>query len=668
MTHTPARSSADSEGGGGFVQTGESRSHEAVVAGLPIRLWNWIGAIAIVLGMFVLYQPAIHGQFIWDDIDNISQSPNMHDLAGLGRIIFTVDSTLQYYPLTFSTFWLQFRFFNTNPTGYHVVNILAHAGAALLIWNILVWMRVRGIVAWGIAALFAWHPTHAESVAWITEFKNTFMGILSAASIAAYMRFDATAFQDSASADSQPVRRRWGWYVVSLVLFAMAMLAKTAVVPLPAALLAVIWWRRGRFVWREVAPVMPLFAVCLPLAGLTIWVERYLIATQWVPDRPTLFERIFIAGRTFWFYIWKDLYPYGYTFVYPLWRVDPKALAWLVFPVSAAALIVVLWLLRRRIGRGPLAGIMFYGIMLSPTMGFVDIYFHRYSYVSDHFQYQASLGIFALMIFTAAWLGKKLSSATALPALPVVVIAAFYAVHTPRQAAFFKDEATLWRSSLKVNDDAWLCHSSIGLELIAQGNYELGEAACRRALELYPKAPEVYHNLGVMRVRQNRIDEAILFFQDAIRVLETAHDSHFYLGTILSKIGKPDEALSHLTRAVELRPKDDRMRLALARQLIEMNRDDKAAEHLALLIKADDSNAQAHYLMAVVHRMRGDPRRAIGEYEATLRLVPEAADVHNELGELLLQVGRGDDAKARFREALRLDPIHEKARKNLDAP
>lgn len=640
-------------------------------AAISVQAWNWIGAVMIVGIMIALYGPALRGGFIWDDIDNISQSPNMKDLAGLWRIVFTVDSTLQYYPLTFSAFWLQYRFFGDNPTGYHVMSLLAHIGASLLTWNILVQMRVDRLVAWGIAALFAWHPAHAESVAWITEFKNTFMGLLSAASVASYMRFDRSAFlDDNASPTVAGVTsvRRWGWYALSLLLFAMAMLAKTAAVPLPAGLLVLIWWKRGRFTWHDTAPIIPFFGVCIPLAGLTIFVERYVIATQWVPDRPTLFERVFIIARTFWFYIWKDLYPYGYTFVYPPWSVDYRAPEWVGFLIGMVVLFAVLWALRGRIGRGLLAGVLFYALLLSPTMGLVDIYFHRYSYVSDHFQYQASLGIFAIMAYAAEWIGRRLRSfSPTLGAAPMVLMVAFYAAHTPRQAAFFRDEPTLWRASLAVNENAWLCHSSIGIELINKGDYERAEASFLRALEIYRKAPEVYHNLGVMRVRQNRIPEAIVFFQQAIAVLETAYDSHFSLGMIYSRFARHDDALRALTRAAELRPNDDRIQLALARQMIEMDRNQEGMRILRDLIDRNPNLAQAHYLLAVAYRQLGLYKESAAEYERVLRFTPEVADVENELGELLRQIGQEQQARKHFREAIRIDPNHAKAHKNLES-
>ena len=230
---------------------------------------------ALLATTLLAYQPAWHGGVLWDDDAHIT-APALQSTEGLRRIWFDIGATQQYYPLAHSAFWVIHRLSGDNTLGYHLTNIFLHASSALLIALILRRLKVPGAEL--AAALFALHPVHVESVAWITELKNTLSGVLYLSAALVYLTFDE--------------RRRWSRYALALGLFALALLSKTVTASLPAALLIVIWWQRGRIDWRrDVTPLAPFFVLGLASGLTTAWVERTFIGAHGAEFQFTFVER-----------------------------------------------------------------------------------------------------------------------------------------------------------------------------------------------------------------------------------------------------------------------------------------------------------------------------------------------------------------------------------------
>jgi hypothetical protein len=242
----------------------------------------WLLLLSLTLVTFLAYRPAWRGGRLWDDAAHLTR-PDLQSLDGLGRIWLELGATQQYYPLTHTAFWVQHRPWGDDTFGYHLVNISLHLGTALLLLEVLRTLQIRG--AFLAAAVFALHPVHVESVAWITELKNTLSGTLFAAAVLAYLRFDAS-------------RRKRTW-AAALSLFVLGLMAKTVVAVLPAALLVVLWWRHGRLEWRRHgAPLAPFFALGLGAGLLTAWVEkRYIIGALAVQLGLSPLDRVLLAGR-----------------------------------------------------------------------------------------------------------------------------------------------------------------------------------------------------------------------------------------------------------------------------------------------------------------------------------------------------------------------------------
>src|SRR5208283_3340836 len=363
------------------------------------------------------------------------------------------------------------------PLGYHVVTLLLHAGCAVLFALVLRRLLAGGMspstplrafdseklaagherrryagAEWLAALLFALHPVHVESVAWITEQKNTLSLTFYLAAALAYLRFDET--------------RRHRTYVFALVLFVASLWCKTVTATLPAALLVVFWWKRGRLDWRrDVLPLLPWFAVGMAAGLFSSWVERTYVGAKGAEFGLPLVGRALVAGRAIWFYAGKLVWPSGLNFVYPLWKVEPAVWWQWLFPLGVLALGASLWALRRWT-RAPLAAFLFFVGSLFPVLGFVNLYGERYSWVWDHWQYLADLGPLALAGagLAAGWRRLPLGLRWMGPGLAAALSLSLGAL-TWSHCGMFHDDETLYRTTIARNPGCWMAHNNLGLLL-----------------------------------------------------------------------------------------------------------------------------------------------------------------------------------------------------------
>ena len=302
------------------------------------------GTCALMLCATLLaYLPALRGGLLWDDNMHVTRA-DLQGLHGLWRIWFDLGATQQYYPLLHSAFWLEHRFWGDAVLGYHLTNVLLHAASACLLVMIVRRLSLPG--AWLAGFVFALHPVCVEAVAWISEQKSTLSGVFYLAAALTYLHFDRT--------------RRKSQYFTALGLFVLALMCKTVTATLPAAMLVVFWWQRGRLAYRrDVLPLVPWLAVGAAAGLFTAWVEStpQLIGAQGPQYALTLPQRLLLAGRVPWFYAWKVLWPANLMFTYPRWKIDSGDLRQYLFPMGLAALAVALGLLARK-NRGPMAGFL----------------------------------------------------------------------------------------------------------------------------------------------------------------------------------------------------------------------------------------------------------------------------------------------------------------------
>jgi tetratricopeptide (TPR) repeat protein len=624
----------------------EHRNNQSSTTGVQKRRATWLLLPALLLAVMAAYYPAWQGGMLWDDDGHITRS-DLRTVAGLGRIWFDLKATQQYYPVVHSVFWIQHRLWGDDMLGYHLVNIILHGLSAFLIAVILQRLSVPG--AWLAAAIFALHPVHVESVAWVTELKNTLSGVLYLSAMLVYLRYDQA--------------RKRHLYAGALALFVLALLSKTVTATLPAALLVVFWWRLGRLEWRrDVRPLVPFFVIGAAGGLFTAYLERTLIGAQGAEFQFTIVERGLIAGRVIWFYLGKLFLPINLMFIYPRWQVSQAVWWQYLYPVGALALLTVLWLMRNR-SRAPLAAMLLFCGTLFPALGFFNVFPFRFSFVADHFQYLASIAVIALFSAIVAGLAERwhIRSKPAI-ALLLVLTAGLLGIPAWSQSRQYADAETLYRATIDRNPSCWLAYNNLGI-VKADTLKDEALAHFEHALRLKPDEPEVHNNLGSILRGMGRLQEAVDHLQVALRLDPNYFDAHHNLGLTLMRLGRP-EALIHLQEAVRLNPGSAEARSSLGNALKAVGRIEEARIQYQQALQLRPDYADARYNLGVILQGMGRPE-AVAQFEEAVRLNPDFAEARNNLGSALQSLGRLQEAETQYREALRLKPGFADARYNL---
>ncbi len=504
----------------------------------------WRGLTLFALTLLVYY-PALLGEFLWDDDAHVTKMA-LRTLDGLRRIWFELGSTQQYYPLLHSAFWTEAQLWGDYVLGYHLVTIGLHVIAACLVVTLCQRLSIKG--AWLAGAIFALHPINVESVAWISEQKNTLSLVLYLLAAFVYLRFD----------DAHRPRD----YVLASLIFLCALMTKTVTASLPAALLVIFWWERGRVDWkRDVLPLIPWFIVAAASGLFTAWVERHLIGAEGSEYNLDVLQRVLLAGRVICFYFYKIIWPANLIFTYPHWTVDAKAAWQWLFDLGLIGIAIWFWRIRTRT-RAPLAGLLFFGGSLFPVLGFLDIYPFRYSYVADHFAYLASLGVIVPVSAGIAIAFEKVRDAEKrryfMYAVGMVLLV--LATLTNIQSRMYTDPVTLYRVTIAKNPDDWMAHQNLG-RIYARGGKYRAESIVefQEAIRLKPDHARAHYSLGVALYLSGRGSEAVPHFFKAIQYepknLLIVGNSHYFLGVILTGMpGRAAEGRAQLDTAEKLVP------------------------------------------------------------------------------------------------------------------
>jgi tetratricopeptide (TPR) repeat protein len=506
-------------------------------------------AAVIICVTLLAYIPAMQGGFFWDDHSYLVRSQFVHAPDGLRRFWLTREAQ-DYFPLTSTLFWIEWRLWGTTAAGYHVVNVLLHAVAAVLVWRVLQRLNVAG--AWLAGLLFAVHPVAAASAAWITEGKNTLSLALGLLSIMAYLTYEERVAQRPDSAG-----RAAGWYALAILLFLFALLAKTSLVTLPAVFLLCAWWRRGRIRGKDLLGSLPFFALSLGLGLVTIWFQKHNVIGAMLVRPEGVFSRLAAAGWMVWFYLFKLLLPAGLCVIYPRWEVDGMSvLAFMPLALLAAG-ILLLWLRRSRWGRAPLFALAYFLIVLLPTLGFVDMAFMRFSLAADHFQHAAMIGVIAL----AAVLLSRAAAATGwkgwagkLGAAGCVTVLACL---TWRRAGLYGAEERLWKDNLAKNPSpiaARLAWRHLGDTYVRAGRYDEALDSFDHSIALEPDSADAYYDRAVVFTALGRFDSAILDYDKVIKLKPNSALPYFNRANVRLQLGRTAEAIQDFSSAIALKP------------------------------------------------------------------------------------------------------------------
>lgn len=632
--------------------------------GYPQR-WMVVLVFAITL---LAYLPSYSGSFLWDDDGHITK-PELRSIVGLVRIWTEPAATQQYYPLLHSAFWLEHHLWGDHPLGYRLFNVLLHASAACLFAALLRRLAVPG--AWLAAFVFALHPVCVESVAWITEQKNTLSLVFYLAAAIAYLRFDDT--------------RRPASYILATGFFLASIFSKTVTVTLPAALLVVFAWRGG---WtasrRQLAPLSLWLVLGLSAGVFTIWVERTLIGAQGEDFALSLAERGLLAGRVVWFYLGKLFWPADLIFIYPRWTVSSALVAQYAFPVALVALLTVLAAQLPRT-RGLLAASLLFVGTLAPALGFINIYPFIFSFVADHFQYHACLAVIAITCAGLTTLSVRFPPF--IVAIATLFLVTTLGLLTARHSKIFVSNLALFDATIRKNPASWMAYSNLGTVLndkgehatalhVLQKAHELrpdaqaennlgytltkvgraheGLAHLERALFLQPAFAEAHNNRGIALVALRQNVEAVAAFQTALNLRPNYAVARFHLGLATAHAGGSEEAIAHFERALQLDPAYADAELHWGIGLLLLKRFPEAVPHFerAIALRPDVPEYPEMYGRALANV--GRTEEAIARYRAALAIAPDFADAHFNLGLALQEVGEFRAAAEHQAEAQRL--------------
>lgn len=563
-----------------------------------------LSASVVLLLTVLAYLPVWQAQFIWDDDAHLMHTPLQTSLNGLRQVWLRPGFMPQYYPVVHTSFWIEQKVWGQHPLGYHLTNVLLHGVNAVLIWRLLAKLGVPGAFVAG--CIFAVHPVHAESVAWVSERKNTLSTLFYLLCAMSYLRFDQPA-------------RRWAWYVIATIALIAALLSKSVTCSLPAAMLLVIWWKRGRITWRDAAPLLPWFAIGL-LAGLhTAAVERNSVGASGAEWAYSPVSRLLIAGPAVCFYAMKLIIPWPLSFNYEKWNVDAASMsAWLCVAVGFAVL-ASLCVMAKRGRRGPLVAALLFAGTLFPALGFFNLYPMRFYFVADHFQYLASIGLIAAIVAgisqwskLAPW-RKTLSSIVILTLLSLTLV----------RASVFRDERTLWSDTIERSPGAWMPYSSLA---------------------------------GVNLERGQDLEQSFALLNESLRLYPDQAESHLLLGELYQRIGQTDDAIASYRTAMRIRPRNFRAHEALARLLVTQNRMDDAALLYVEALKIEPRFEAGRLALAQIYQRLGKPEDAIAEYRRAIQLNPDTAAARAGLAGLLFKAGQVDEAITLMQQACALEP------------
>ena len=602
----------------------------------------WLAGLGIVALTLLVYVPAARSGFLWDDDAFLTDNPLIRAPDGLRRIWVSTEPP-DYFPLTSTMLWVEWRLWGTSAAGYHVVNVLLHALGCVLAWRVLRRLAVPG--AWLAALVFAVHPVNVESVAWITERKNTLPLVFYLASLLLALRADD---------DDLAAARRGRMRAASLAAFLAALLAKTSVAVLPLVLLLCAWWRRRRVTARDLRRAAPYFALSLVLGLVTAWYQAQRAIGAAIVRDDGFASRLALAGRATWFYLGKAVAPVDLAFVYPRWETGDTSPSAFVPLALLVACFAGLWRARRGWGRPLLFALAYFVIGLLPVLGFLDIYYMRYSLVADHWQYLSLLGVAALAGAAVATSAARIGPVGARCAGAALV--ATLGALTWRQQAPYRDEAALWAATVERNPDAWLARNGLGNVLQGAGRAAEAAEQYAAALRLAPDDAGIRSNLVRSLLSLRRFEEAAEQCRDILRRRPDDAAAHNSLGLALQGQGRNEEALAEHEQALLLAPDDPEALNALGNALYALGRVQDAVVRYEAAVRGKPDYAEARNNLGNAFFVLDRMADAVPEYEAALRIRPGYAEAASNLGSALKALGRLDEAIARYEDALRLKP------------
>jgi protein O-mannosyl-transferase len=619
-----------------------------------------IGLILCLLTLAV-YRPVLDSGFVNYD-DNVYVTSNLHVQQGLTREGFLwawqASVSANWHPLTVLSHMLDVELYGLNPRGHHLTNLLLHLANVWLLFAIL--RRMTGAV-WRsalVAALFAVHPTHVESVAWISERKDVLSGLFFLLTLWAWHAYTRQrSLGPFGRGQAPPLLRN---YFLAAVTFALGLLSKPMLVTLPFVLLLIDVWPLGRLprgLWPLLAEKIPLLVLAAVSSAVTVYVQQGPIASL---QAVSLGQRLANALVSYAAYLGKTFWPrhlavfYPFRLAIPLWQ-----------SVAAAALLVVLTVLAlARLRRAPwlTTGWLWFVGMLVPVIGLVQV---GRQAMADRYTYLPSIGLYLAVVWGIAGLLRSERARPVLAAASMLAVAAL-AVTAHVQARTWRDSETLFRHALAVTEDNYLAHLNLGFDLARQGDRAEAERHFRESLRLQPNLIEAHAGLGTNLRKWGRPREALPHLQRVVAMRPRDARYRVSLASALADLGRKEEAMAQLRTALDLSPRFVDAHQGLAALLQEQGRTDEALQHYLAALEEDPARLAVYSPAATLLAQKGDLAGAARLLAEALRRQPDSAVTCYNLGVTFERMGRLADARQTYAHCLEIDPGLEPARQRLE--
>lgn len=597
--------------------------------------WFLLRGLILICLSVAVYIPAMRGDFIWDDDIYIVKNPLLRMPDGLFKIWFSKEQPSQYFPMVYTTFLLEYKLWGLAPFGYHVTNIALHILNCFLLW----WFFRKLNLSWGwvAAVIFAVHPIHVESVAWITERKNVLMMFFSMLAFLAWLGFLGNS------------KRGWLFYPLSLFFFAFALFSKTTACPLPIVLILIVWLRKIPITIRRLFQIVPFVLFSLAMGTVTMLWE-YTRGAGGLALELNYLERFLLAARALWFYLGKIFWPMNLTFSYPKWNIDAAVPAQYIWPALWLIAAFCIWRLRKRIGRGAIVAIVFFVVTLLPMLGFFSLYTFYYTYVADHYVYLATAGPIALAAGAGSFLARRFGKGAKMAvAVVTVIVVAALSVLTFRQCHIYENLEALWRDTITKNPQSYMAYSNMAVLFASKGQIDESLDLFQKALEIEPDDGDVHYDYAITLKQKGRIDEAISHYRKAAR-LEPERRAEIYnsLGVALRQKRKLSEAIGYYRKALELTSRSPGIYYNLGNALAEYGKLDEAAECYNRAIELFPNYAGAYNNFGILLEKQNKFEQAIDLYRKAFETGIDDVIMRNNFVRLLVSKGKSDEAFQHF--------------------
>ena len=631
------------------------------------RFPAWLLAVILGLLAIVLYWPVTRNEFVNYDDDRYVSS-NVHVQNGLTleniKWAFCRPINGNWHPLTMLSHMLDCQLYGLKPWGHHLTNLLLHALNTVLLF--LLFRRLTGAV-WrsaAVAALFACHPLHVESVAWVAERKDVLSACFGFLALLFYVRYA----QGNQAQETEPRADPITFYLspsywLAWFFFALGLMSKPMLVTWPFVLWLLDYWPLERFksgrVWSLVMEKIPFFILTVAASVVTYIIQQQEGAMPPLEILPLgmRFENALISyGR----YLLKMLWPTKLAVFYPYHGYWP--LGWVLLSGIGLAGVSVLFWVKRRSHPFLLVGWLWFVGTLVPVIGLVQVGGQS---IADRYTYIPLVGILVFVIWGVSELSRCWQHRLLMLSLMGSAAILLCSVLTRQQMGYWKNSEMLFRHTLAVTDDNYVAHNNLGGTLNDQSQTNAAIAQFQEALLINPNCAEAHINLGLVLTEKNQTDAAIGEFQKAIRLKPINADAHNNLGSSLALKGQTNEAIGEFQEAIRLNPDYANAHYNLATALLNQGQTDEAIRQFQEAVRLLPGDAEAHYKLGNLLSKKGQTDAAIRQFQEVIRVKPDYDNAHNNLGSLLIGQGKIDEAISQFQETIRLNPDYADAHYNL---